>query len=198
MQEVCLKKVIVGGSSSNFLISKVITWFQKKFPRREKKKFKIKIPSHSFAAGWSDEFQCVIVLESSWFGYTTIEWDRWRKKNKIIHAHYNTQNNMNESVKWSGKQLSASYDYKSLFIYVLKYLYFLITMKWIRHPKNTPKAMYCSEAKTRFVQQEGYWSNVHAESVYPVNLWIMLNDTEDFLDVTEQVKSDLWWSEFKK
>jgi hypothetical protein len=191
-----LKKVIVGGGTSNLPLSGLIRWFERRFPWRRIRDKTKDIPTHSWAAGYSEDLGCVIVLESSWYGYRPSEWSIWLKSHRIIDAYHNTKKDMTTAVKWAGKQLGRNYDYRAFVTFLFKYLVYYFSLKWVHHPFETPKSLHCSEAKTRFVQQEGYLQGIQAEGVFPLEFSQRIDEITDFEDVTDKVKSGEWWAEF--
>lgn len=193
-----LKKVVVGGSISSLPASLVIKWFEKRIPWRRTKDTAVDIPSHAWAAGYSEEFGCVLVLEASWWGYRPSEWSNWLRHKRITRAFSNTKTDFCKAVKWAGKQMGNPYDYRSLVVFFFKYLAYYFTLQWARHPFETPKALQCSEAKTRFLQEEGYLKDIPPEEATPVNFMFRLEEESDFEDVTDKVRSGEWWEEFFK
>lgn len=191
-----LKKVVVGGSVSSLPGSVIIKWFEKRIPWRRTRDTAVDIPSHAWAAGYSEEFGAVLVLEASWFGYRPSEWSNWVNHKRITKAYSNSKTDFGKAVKWAGKQLGNPYDYRSLFVFFIKYLIYYFSLQWVRHPFETPKNLQCSEAKARFLQQEGYMVDLPPEEATPVNLLFRIEEISDFDDVTDKVRSGEWWQEF--
>jgi hypothetical protein len=175
----------------------MISFFQRHIPWYKKYGYK-KIPTHSVQVGYSEEFGCVLVLESSWFGYRPTEWKRWLKTHNIVHAHSCKDGDLDLGIKWAGGRFGAKYDYKGLFAFIWKLIKYKLGLRWTKHSYTSTDEMYCSEAATRVIKQSGYWLDVHADSVSPLEFMCRLFLDDSFVDVTQQVKTGTWWQEFEE
>jgi len=192
---VALKKVIVGGSVGDSWLSRAIQYFQRLMPRRRKDLGDV--PSHAWAAGYSEEFGCVLVLESTRHGYRPTEWSRWLAHSRVVRAYHLRDIDMSPAIKWAGKQTGVKYEFSSIARYVWTVLVYWFTLRWTHRPENTPNAMICSEAATRFVQQVGVLEISRPEQMTPLEFIQAIEHVPAAADVTKQVQDGSWWSEFE-
>lgn len=190
-------KVISVSCTSQLPLSKVIRWFQKympwnRLPRTEE------IPSHSAQVLLFTEMGCAHVYESTWYGYRPTAWSRWLKTHELISAHAHANSQHTQGIQWAFRQAGVPYEYKSLFIFAWKITKYILGFKWVRYPNTTATSMHCSEASTRFLQQDGIWTDINPDAVSPLEFMHRLNADPDFTDVTSAVLSGQWFSKYTK
>lgn len=185
-------KVLSIGCTSNWPLSKLIRWFQRGMPWNRLPRSR-KIPSHSAQVLFFTVFGCTHVYESTWYGYRPTTWKRWLKTHELIHAHECISTEHKKGIEWAFNAVGISYEYKSLFVFAWKIAKFVFGFKWVKHPYTTAYSMHCSEAATRFLQQDGIWTSSNPDSVSPLEFMHRLDSDNRFVDVTDRVIDKSWW-----
>ncbi len=150
--------VIVGFSTTNLLISKII----RKLTRSN--------VSHSWISYYDKTLNQRMVMQAELFGFEVIPFDRWIRKNTFVRA-FVVENN-NNALAQIASFIGEEYDVKSILRLAIKKIFGKV---W-RKPYKNPLKLMCSEAVLRFLQFTGEFPELDPEEIEPGELMRLLEE----------------------
>jgi len=137
-----LETTLVGFSTSNELVSRLIRFFTK-----------AKV-SHTFLVIRAPFLEEDLVIEAAWAGFRATTLRRFKKKNTVValmKPAVPLDKGLRDALTWLGE----SYDFGGLFG-----MAFVLLGRWlrrkVRNPLHDSRAIFCSEANTLVLQASGY------------------------------------------
>lgn len=156
------KRIWVGLSATNTLLSKAIRWFTRQQP------------SHAWVSIWDDTLGRRMVLEAG-TKMRYVPWSFWEiaDQGKKVWAYTCHLDLLPATVKYA-RFIGTPYDYKNLFWHALR----RFMGAWIRAPWRSPTRFLCSELLVRIMLEAGVpgTRGIDPEATTPGDLMNFWND----------------------